>query len=83
MSRDEKDSTIKLEDSETHIWCEEPHKFTIKGEGDHIHIRGKSAQVTLSGFSFIGSTQTAIKVIKGSGTDGKDQQKICNSFFDN
>ena len=82
ISRDEKDITIKLEDRKTHIWCEEPRKCTIKGEGAHILIKGKSAQVTLSGFTFIGSTQTAIKVIKGSGKSGKDQQKICDSLFD-
>jgi hypothetical protein len=71
------------------IQCQTLGKCEISGQGTHIFISGEDTETTISGFRFIGATESAIVIADGTGSgrrgdaDDAREQTICDSSFAN
>lgn len=78
------ESAIEIEDVRNmRIMCQEFGQCEINGEGTHIEIEGERTELTLSGFRFLGATESAIVVKDETGTARRNtrEQKFCDNEF--
>jgi len=68
------------------IKCQEFGRCEINGQGMHFLISGDRSEVTISGFRFVGATESAIVVMTSTGSspqDGREQLFCDNEFINN
>ena len=81
VEKSERDDPIFLYDTNVALRCFDFGACEISGEGTHMEIDGDDTTVLISGFTFIGATDTSIFVETDTGKGTEVGQLICDSKF--